>query len=70
MCGGGSSVEESPATTHCSVIGKDGNAVSVNTTINLGYGGGFVVEGAGFFLNNEMDDFSVKPGVPNAFGLV
>ena len=61
---------ESPETTHYSVIDKDGNAVSVTTTINLGYGGGFLVEGAGFFLNNEMDDFSVKPWVPNAFGLV
>ena len=61
---------ESPETTHYSVIDKDGNAVSVTTTINLGYGGGFLVEGAGFFLNNEMDDFSAKPGVPNAFGLV
>ena len=46
-----------------------GNAVSVTTTINLGYGNGCVVEGAGF-LNNEMDDFSSKPGVPNAFGLI
>ena len=61
---------ESPETTHYSVIDKDGNSVSVTTTINLGYGGGFLVEGAGFFLNNEMDDFSVKPWVPNAFGLV
>ena len=47
-----------------------GNAVSVTTTINLNYGNGCVVEGAGFFLNNEMDDFSSKPGVPNAFGLI
>jgi gamma-glutamyltranspeptidase/glutathione hydrolase len=61
---------ESPETTHYSVIVKDGNAVSVTTTINIGYGGGCLVEGAGFFLNNEMDDFSVKPWVPNAFGLV
>ncbi len=61
---------ESPETTHYSVIDKDGNAVSVTTTINLGYGGGFLIEGGGFFLNNEMDDFSVKPWVPNAFGLV
>ncbi len=61
---------ESPETTHYSVIDKYGNAVSVTTTINLGYGGGFLIEGAGFFLNNEMDDFSVKPWVPNAFGLV
>ena len=61
---------ESPETTHYSVIDKNGNAVSVTTTINLGYGGGFLVEGAGFFLNNEMDDFSIKPWTPNAFGLV
>ncbi len=61
---------ESVETTHYSVVDKEGNAVSVTTTINLSYGGGFVVKGAGFFLNNEMDDFSIKPGVPNAFGLV
>ena len=61
---------ESPETTHYSVVDRWGNAVSVTTTINLGYGHGCVVEGAGFFLNNEMDDFSSKPGVPNAFGLI
>ena len=61
---------ESPETTHYSVVDRWGNAVSVTTTINLGYGNGCVVEGAGFFLNNEMDDFSSKPGVPNAFGLI
>lgn len=61
---------ESPETTHYSVVDQWGNAVSVTTTINLSYGNGHVVEGAGFFLNNEMDDFSSKPGVPNAFGLV
>ena len=61
---------ESSETTHYSVIDKDGNAVSVTTTINLGYGSGIVVKGAGFFLNNEMDDFSVKAGVPNYFGLI
>ena len=60
---------ESPETTHYSVVDRWGNAVSVTTTINLGYGNGCVVEGAGF-LNNEMDDFSSKPGVPNAFGLI
>ena len=49
---------------------KYGNAVSVTTTINGGYGSKVVVEGAGFLLNNEMDDFSVKPGYPNMFGLV
>ena len=61
---------ESRETTHYSVVDKDGNAVSVTTTINLSYGGGHLVAGAGFFLNNEMDDFSSKPGVPNAFELV
>tara|TARA_B100001250_G_scaffold82023_1_gene67686 strand:+ start:1550 stop:3244 length:1695 start_codon:yes stop_codon:yes gene_type:complete len=61
---------ESPETTHYSVVDQWGNAVSVTTTINLGYGNGCVVKGAGFFLNNEMDDFSSKPGVPNVFGLV
>ena len=61
---------ESPETTHYSVVDKWGNAVSVTTTINLNYGNGCIVDGAGFFLNNEMDDFSSKPGVPNAFGLV
>ena len=61
---------ESRETTHYSVIDQWGNAVSVTTTINLSYGGGHLVKGAGFFLNNEMDDFSSKPGIPNAFGLV
>ena len=61
---------ESPETTHYSVVDKWGNAVSITTTINLSYGNGCVVDGAGFFLNNEMDDFSAKPGNPNAFGLV
>ena len=62
--------KESEETTHYSVIDKDGNAVSVTTTINSGYGSGITVTGAGFLLNNEMDDFSSKPGVPNLFGLV
>lgn len=61
---------ESEETTHYSVIDKDGNAVSVTTTINSSYGSRIVVEGAGFLLNNEMDDFSAKPGEPNQFGLV
>jgi len=60
---------ESEETTHYSVIDKFGNAVSVTTTINSAYGSKVVVEGAGFLLNNEMDDFSSKPGVPNQFGL-
>lgn len=67
---GNPNVYESRETTHFSVVDKDGNAVSATTTINLSYGGGFLVKGGGFFLNNEMDDFSAKPGAPNAFGLV
>lgn len=61
---------ESRETTHYSVIDKDGNAVSVTTTLNTSFGSGILVDGAGFFLNNEMDDFSAKPGTPNIFGLV
>ena len=61
---------ESPETTHYSVIDRLGNAVSVTTTLNFSFGCGIIVEGAGFFLNNEMDDFSAKPGVPNAFDLL
>lgn len=57
-------------TTHTSVVDREGMAVSVTTTINDNYGNKVVVGGAGFFLNNEMDDFSVKPGVPNLYGLV
>jgi gamma-glutamyltranspeptidase/glutathione hydrolase len=60
----------SSETTHFSVIDAAGNAVSVTTTLNGGYGSKVVVAGAGFLLNNEMDDFSVKPGFPNMFGLV
>lgn len=61
---------ESEETTHYSVLDKKGCAVSVTTTINSAYGSKLVVEGAGFLLNNEMDDFSGKPGVPNQFGLI
>jgi gamma-glutamyltranspeptidase/glutathione hydrolase len=61
---------ESPNTTHYSIIDQWGNAVSNTYTINWGYGSGVVVSGAGFLLNNEMDDFSAKPGVPNTYGLV
>lgn len=61
---------ESEQTTHYSIVDQEGNAVSVTTTINGGYGSCVVVGGAGFLLNNEMDDFSIKPGVPNAYGLV
>ena len=61
---------ESNETTHYSVVDQWGNAVSVTTTLNTSYGCGVVVKGAGFFLNNEMDDFSAKPGIPNIYGLV
>ncbi|SHO50380.1 gamma-glutamyltransferase [Desulfopila aestuarii] len=61
---------ESDETTHFSIVDKFGNAVSNTYTINFSYGSGIVVEGAGFLLNNEMDDFSAKPGVPNAYGLL
>ncbi|MFN8206724.1 MAG: gamma-glutamyltransferase [Bacteroidales bacterium] len=62
--------QEASETTHFSIIDKDGNAVAVTTTLNGGYGSFHVVEGAGFLLNNEMDDFSIKPGVPNAYGAI
>lgn len=61
---------ESGETTHFSVVDRHGNAVSNTYTINFGFGSGIVVDGAGFILNNEMDDFSAKPGVPNAYGLI
>lgn len=61
---------ESEETTHLSVYDKEGNAVAVTTTLNGGYGSRTVVGGAGFLLNNEMDDFSIKPGVPNMYGAV
>ncbi len=65
-----SKYQESHETTHFSVYDSEGNAVSNTTTINSGYGSKITVEGAGFLLNNEMDDFSAKPGVPNQFGLM
>jgi gamma-glutamyltranspeptidase / glutathione hydrolase len=61
---------ESTQTTHYSVIDAEGNVVSNTYTLNFSFGSGIAVPGAGFFLNNEMDDFSVKPGVPNVFGLI
>lgn len=61
---------ESNETTHFSIVDRYGNAVSNTYTINFSYGSGIVVDGAGFLLNNEMDDFSSKPGVPNAYGLL
>ena len=63
-------LKESEQTTHFSIIDKMGNAVANTTTINLGFGSGVVVEGAGFILNDEMDDFSAKPGVMNVFGAI
>ena len=62
--------KESLQTTHFSIVDIDGNTVSLTTTINGAYGAKTVVQGAGFLLNNEMDDFSAKPGVPNMFGLI
>ncbi len=61
---------ESPDTTHFSILDGQGNAVSLTYTLNFEFGSGVVVEGAGFLLNNEMDDFSAKPGVPNGFGVI
>ncbi|MFN8252621.1 MAG: gamma-glutamyltransferase [Ferruginibacter sp.] len=63
-------IKESEETTHLSVVDGEGNAVAVTTTLNGSYGSRTVVGGAGFLLNNEMDDFSVKPGVPNMYGAV
>lgn len=61
---------ESMETTHFSIVDAKGNAVAVTTTLNGGYGSNIVVAGSGFLLNNEMDDFSIKPGFPNMFGLI
>ncbi|MGF6873447.1 gamma-glutamyltransferase [Paraburkholderia sp. MM5477-R1] len=63
-------LQESDETTHFSIVDKAGNAVSNTYTLNSKFGSGVVVEGAGFLLNNDMDDFSCKPGVANRFGLV
>ncbi|RYY98902.1 MAG: gamma-glutamyltransferase [Chitinophagaceae bacterium] len=62
--------KESEQTTHLSVLDQEGNAVSVTTTLNNSYGSKTVIGGAGFFLNDEMDDFSAKPGAPNLYGAV
>jgi gamma-glutamyltranspeptidase/glutathione hydrolase len=64
------SVYESNETTHYSIVDAEGNAVSVTTTLNGAYGSKLYCDALGFFLNNEMDDFSSKPGVPNSYGLV
>lgn len=63
-------LHESEDTTHFSIVDQWGNAVANTTTINLSFGAGVVAEGAGFLLNDEMDDFSAKPGVPNFFGAI
>lgn len=65
-----SAAAEPTHTTHYSVVDGSGNAVATTTTLNSGYGSGAFVDGAGFFLNNEMDDFAAQPGKPNQFGLV
>lgn len=64
------SISESNETTHYSIVDADGNAVSVTTTLNGAYGSKLYSEELGFFFNNQMDDFSAKPGVPNSYGLV
>ncbi len=61
---------ESPDTTHFSVMDKDGNAVSNTYTLNFSYGNGVMAPGTGIMMNNEMDDFSAKPGTPNGYGLI
>ncbi len=61
---------ESPQTTHFSIVDRDGNAVSMTYTLNFYFGSGVTVDPLGFLLNDEMDDFAAKPGVPNAFGLI
>ena len=63
-------IKESEETTHISIMDAEGNMVSITTTLNGGYGSKTVVGGAGFLLNNEMDDFSAKPGTPNMFGAI
>ncbi len=63
-------MREGDHTTHYSVVDPEGNAVSVTTTINSGYGSKVTVTGAGFLLNNEMDDFTAAPGQPNQYGLI
>jgi gamma-glutamyltranspeptidase/glutathione hydrolase len=69
LYGGGLTDFSHEETTHYSIIDQSGNAVSTTTTLNGAYGSKVIVRGAGFLLNNEMDDFSIKPGVPNMYGL-
>ena len=61
---------ERDETTHYSIVDSNGNALAGTTTLNGGYGSFVYVKGAGFFLNNQMDDFSIKPGFPNMYGLL
>ncbi len=63
-------IHESEETTHLSIIDNEGNAVSITTTLNDHFGSKTIITGAGFIMNNEMDDFSVKPGVPNMYGAI
>jgi len=63
-------IKESEETTHFNVIDKEGNVIAITTTLNNSYGSRTVVGGAGFILNDEMDDFSIKPGVPNLYGAI
>lgn len=67
---GGKAPLESDHTTHFSIIDGEGNLASVTQTVNLGYGSGMIADGTGVLLNNEMDDFALKPGTPNAFGVM
>ena len=70
MLSGTEGLPEGTDTTHFSIIDADGNMVAATLTVNLPFGSGFMVPGTGFVLNNEMDDFSAKPGEPNAYGLI
>jgi gamma-glutamyltranspeptidase/glutathione hydrolase len=70
MLPGGKPPLEGEHTTHFSIIDADGNLVAATQTINLSYGSGMVAEGTGVLMNNEMDDFALKPGTPNAFGVM
>ncbi len=66
----GAGANSGPQTTHFSVLDREGNRVAATITLNFGFGSGRMLAGTGLFLNNEMDDFSMKPGVPNGYGLV
>jgi gamma-glutamyltranspeptidase/glutathione hydrolase len=68
--GPGAALTEGESTTHFSIVDEEGNAVALTTTLNSSYGSKVTVAGAGFLLNNEMDDFASRPGFPNQFGLV